>query len=77
MHCQRNSIRNSLIEYVGGVGVLMAGYGPGTKDVNRENELRNCLIRHTGQLILATPSAAMDRSRYVLLVFTSDSAKDG
>ena len=27
--------------------------------------------------VLATPSAAMDRSRHVLLVFTSDSAKDG
>jgi hypothetical protein len=68
LHCQRNFIRNSLIEYVGGVGVLLAGYGPGTKDVNRENELRNCHIHHTGRLILATPAVFVWQSGHNRLV---------
>lgn len=68
LHCQRNSIQNSLIQHVGGVGVLLAGYGPGTKDVNRENELVNCHIHHTGQLILATPGVFVWQSGHNRLV---------
>ena len=68
LHCQRNSIQNSLIEHVGGVGVLFAGYGPGTKDVNRDNELRNCHIHHTGCLILATPAVFVWQSGHNRLV---------
>jgi hypothetical protein len=49
LHCQRNRIANCVIEHVGGSGVLLAGYGPGTKDVNRDNEVVNNHIRHVGE----------------------------
>ena len=51
LHCQKNEIINSSIENVGGVGILLAGYGPGTKDVNHNNKIINNEIHHTGRLI--------------------------
>jgi hypothetical protein len=36
-------------EDIGGAGVLLAGYGPGTKDVNRRNRIVNNDIHHVGQ----------------------------
>jgi hypothetical protein len=35
LRCQNNRIIGNEISHVGAVGVLLAGYGPGTKDVNR------------------------------------------
>ena len=35
LHCQRNQIAGNHIEHLGGAGILLAGYGPGTKDANR------------------------------------------
>ena len=49
LHCQHNSVRSTRIEHVGGAGVLMAGYGPGTKNVNRLNEVSNNHIHHVGE----------------------------
>jgi len=49
LHCQHNFVRSTLIEHVGGAGVLLAGYGPGTKNVNRFNEVRDNHIHHVGE----------------------------
>jgi len=49
LHCQRNRIADNVIEHVGGAGVLLAGYGPGTKDVNKRNEVVNNHIHHVGE----------------------------
>ena len=49
LHCQENRIAGNHIHHVGGVGVLLAGYGPGTKNVNRRNEVVNNYIHHVGQ----------------------------
>ncbi|HJN14894.1 MAG TPA: right-handed parallel beta-helix repeat-containing protein, partial [Armatimonadota bacterium] len=49
LHCQGNRIVGNHIERIGGVGVLLAGYGPGTKDVNRGNEVSNNYIHHIGR----------------------------
>lgn len=49
LHCQRNRIDSNLIEHIGGAGVLLAGYGPGTKDVNLLNEVTNNHIHHIGE----------------------------
>jgi hypothetical protein len=49
LHCQRIRIVGNHLHHLGGVGVLLAGYGPGTKDVNRENEVVNNYIHHIGQ----------------------------
>ncbi len=49
LHCQKIRVTGNHIHHIGGVGVLMAGYGPGTKDVNRKNVVANNLIHHIGQ----------------------------
>ncbi|MCZ6632682.1 MAG: right-handed parallel beta-helix repeat-containing protein, partial [bacterium] len=51
LHCQRIRIANNLIDYMGSMGILLCGYGPGTKDVNKNNEIVNNLIHHTGEVI--------------------------
>ena len=53
LHCRGNRIRGNHIEHIGGAGILLAGYGPGTKDVNQENEITNNYIHHVGQLYRA------------------------
>ncbi len=54
--CRQNRIVDNEIAHIGGVGVLLAGYGPGTKDVNRQNEVSNNWIHHTGEIYWATPA---------------------
>ena len=49
LHCRNIHVVGNHIHHIGGVGVLMAGYGPGTKDVNRKNVIANNLIHHIGR----------------------------
>jgi hypothetical protein len=56
LHCRRNRIDGNVIEHVGGVGILLAGYGPGTKDVNRENRVTRNRIHHVGELYWHSPA---------------------
>ncbi|MFR9650863.1 MAG: right-handed parallel beta-helix repeat-containing protein [Rikenellaceae bacterium] len=51
LHAQKITIRNSMISDVGHMGVLLAGYGPGTKDVNKENIIENNIIQRCGTII--------------------------
>lgn len=51
LYAQNISIENSLIDRVGHMGILLCGYGPGTKDVNKNNRIVNNLIRRTGEVI--------------------------
>ena len=55
LHGQRNQITGNHIEFMGGAGILLCGYGPGTKDVNKENLLYNNHIHHTGQIYSHSP----------------------
>jgi len=55
LHCRGNRIERNRIEEVGGVGILLAGYGPGTKDVNRENEVVDNHVHHVGRLLWSSP----------------------
>ena len=55
LSCQKNRILDNEIGHIGGVGVLLAGYGPGVKDVNRQNDVSNNWIHHTGEIHWATP----------------------
>ncbi|MFR9650521.1 MAG: right-handed parallel beta-helix repeat-containing protein [Rikenellaceae bacterium] len=50
LYAQNNTIKNSLIDYVGHMGILLCGYGPGTKDVNKNNTITNNLIHHVGEV---------------------------
>lgn len=51
LHCQHIHIAANHIHHIGGVGVLLAGYGPGTKDVNRCNEVTHNHIHHVGRIL--------------------------
>lgn len=51
LHCQNISIENNLIDRVGHMGILLAGYGPGTKDVNKNNRIVNNIIDHVGEVV--------------------------
>ena len=50
LHCQRNKVIGNEINHLGGAGVLLIGYGPGTKDVNKCNEVVNNHIHHCGEI---------------------------
>ena len=50
LHCQRNKVFNNEINHLGGAGVLLIGYGPGTKDANKQNEVLNNHIHHNGAI---------------------------
>ncbi|MGJ8650346.1 MAG: right-handed parallel beta-helix repeat-containing protein [Opitutaceae bacterium] len=50
-----NEITNNHIESMGGGGILLCGYGPGTKDVNKKNLVYNNNIHHVGQIYWHSP----------------------
>jgi hypothetical protein len=49
LHAQSNIVKNSLIDYVGGTGILLCGYGPGKLNVNKGNRIINNHIHHCGE----------------------------
>ncbi|MCO8123484.1 right-handed parallel beta-helix repeat-containing protein [Stieleria sp. TO1_6] len=55
LHGIENTISNNHIEQIGGSGILLCGYGPGTKDVNRNNLVFNNHIHHTGRIYSHSP----------------------
>ena len=48
LHCKNNSLTGSQFDYLGGCGILLCGYGPGLKDVNRCNVISDNHIHHIG-----------------------------
>lgn len=55
LHGQKNQLIGNHIEHLGGVGILLCGYGPGTKDVNKENLISNNHIHHVGEIYWHSP----------------------
>jgi len=55
LHGQKNTISGNHIEQMGGAGILLCGYGPGIKDVNRNNLVYNNHIHHMGRICLHSP----------------------
>mgnify|MGYP006292003251 CR=1 FL=1 len=51
LYARYNRIEDSQFSHLGEAGILLAGYGPGTKDVNRNNEIVNNHIHHFGEII--------------------------
>ena len=51
LHSQKININNNMIDFVGHMGILLCGYGPGTKDVNKNNRIENNLIHHVGRVM--------------------------
>lgn len=50
-----NNISSNHIEYMGGGGILLCGYGPGTKDVNKKNTVYNNNVHHVGEIYWQSP----------------------
>jgi hypothetical protein len=50
LHSQYNTVQRSLFDYLGQAGILICGYGPGTKDVSFRNEIVNNHIHHCGEI---------------------------
>lgn len=55
LHGQENTISGNHIEHMGGGGILLCGYGPGTKDVNKKNLVTNNHIHHVGEIYWHAP----------------------
>lgn len=51
LHAQRNRVEHCEFSHLGGCGVLLAGYGPGTKDVNHHNKVSHNHVHHIGALL--------------------------
>jgi parallel beta-helix repeat protein len=50
LYCQNNRVENNRLDNLGYTGVLLCGYGPGTKDVNKGNIITNNEISRVGRL---------------------------
>ena len=55
LHGKKNTVSGNLIEHIGGTGILLCGYGPGTKDVSGKNLVTNNQIHHVGQIYSHSP----------------------
>ena len=55
LHGIGNTITGNHVEHMGGGGILLCGYGPGTKDVNRQNVVFNNHVHHVGEIYWHSP----------------------
>ena len=55
LHAQRNRIKNCEFAHLGEAGILLSGYGPGTKDVNHHNDIINNHIHHFSEITWHSP----------------------
>jgi len=55
LHGIGNTLSSNHIEHMGGGGILLCGYGPGTKDVNKQNLVYNNHIHHVGEIYWHSP----------------------
>ncbi len=64
LHAQRNKVENCEFAHLGEAGILMAGYGAGTKDVNHHNEILNNHIHHFSEITWHSPGIWAWQSGY-------------
>jgi hypothetical protein len=62
LHCRGNTVARSTFEDLGGCGLLLHGYGPGTKDSNRGNRVLGNVIRHVGKVVWHSPAVFLWQS---------------
>ena len=67
LHCQRIKVSNSLFAYLGGTGILLSGYGAGTKDENHHNTVTNNLLHHIGEIYWHSPGIFIAQSGHNLI----------
>lgn len=56
LHCRDILVTGNLMEHLGGCGVVLCGYGPGTKDANNRNAIENNHIHHIGRTLWHSPA---------------------
>jgi len=64
LHAQRNKVENCEFAHLGEAGILLAGYGPGTKDVNKHNDIVNNHIHHFSEITWHSPGIWAWQSGY-------------
>ena len=62
LHGQKNKISGNHIEYMGAGGIMLCGYGPGTKDVNKKNLVYNNNIHHVSEIYWHAPGIFLCQS---------------
>ena len=50
LYSQYNRVQRSLFDHLGQSGILICGYGPGTKDVSHHNSIVNNHLHHLGEI---------------------------
>lgn len=55
LHAQRISIQDCEFAHLGEAGIILGGYGPGTKDVNHHNSVINNHIHHFSEITWHSP----------------------
>ncbi|TWT75032.1 right-handed parallel beta-helix repeat-containing protein [Allorhodopirellula solitaria] len=55
LHAQHIRIEDCEFSHLGEAGILLAGYGPGTKDVNHHNDIVNNHIHHFSEITWHSP----------------------
>ncbi|MDW5290131.1 right-handed parallel beta-helix repeat-containing protein [Formosa sp. PL04] len=55
LYSQRNKIENCEFAHLGEAGIILAGYGAGTKDVNHHNDIINNHIHHFSEITWHSP----------------------
>jgi len=64
LHAQNIRIENNEFAHLGEAGILLAGYGPGTKDVNHHNDVINNYIHHFSEITWHSPGIWAWQSGY-------------
>ncbi|MBU2950883.1 right-handed parallel beta-helix repeat-containing protein [Tamlana agarivorans] len=64
LYAQRNRVENCEFAHLGEAGILLAGYGPGTKDVNHHNSIVNNNIHHFSEITWHSPGIWAWQSGY-------------
>ncbi|WP_066217771.1 right-handed parallel beta-helix repeat-containing protein [Formosa haliotis] len=64
LHAQRNKVEDCEFAHLGEAGILLAGYGPGTKDVNHHNTIVNNNIHHFSEITWHAPGIWAWQSGY-------------
>ena len=62
LHGADNRVEGNHVERMGGGGVLLCGYGPGTKDVNARNAVVGNYIHHVGEVTWHAPAVFLWQS---------------
>ena len=64
LHSQNNIVADCEFAHLGEAGVLLVGYGPGTKDVNHHNKIVNNHIHHFSEITWHSPGIWAWQSGY-------------